>query len=96
VGVLKDYESVFEGALLHLSAFPLQAFLYETQKRELYGDELRAELRSLISYAKKNKKTFWFRTQMDWNVRRLQRKIASLPVLCEVWKEFDKNRSSKS
>lgn len=91
VATYKD-EKDFQCALLHLSAFPLQAFLYETQKRELRGNELEQELTALIAYAKKIKKEFWC-IELDeekLSRQKLDQRISSTPTVKTIWGKFQK------
>ena len=87
-------EKGFQDELLHLSTFPLQALLYETQGRELRGDDLKQELMELISYAKKIKEEFWCIAHDEENLSRqeLDQRISSTPTVEIVWRKFQKTR----
>lgn len=93
VGTLSEDRDIFLDTLLHLSAFPLQAFLYETQRKEPYGAELKQNLTTLIEHAQKTKKEFWC-TELDgenWSTEEMNQRISALPTLKSVWKDFQKS-----
>lgn len=75
-------------ALHTLSAQPVQGVVYETQGIEIpWGEKLCNETRGLIKYAKQSKRKFWC-VSKDMQ----DEKIAQLPTLDDVWKEFHRGR----
>lgn len=89
-------EKGFEKTLFHLSSYPLQSFFYDTQGKELFGNELKREVDALIDYAKKNQRIFWY-CEGNKKSRRKQpsSQVTSLPTPEEIWTELERARTSK-
>lgn len=96
VACIKEGEEEFERALFHLSIFPLQGFLYETHRKELYGKELKREVDALIGYAKKHQKNFWYCEDNEKSrSKQPTSEIASLPTMGEIWTELERTRTTQ-